>query len=115
MDQSPGGEDAALQVVFHAMEGLANVLIDVAALGLYSLAGLVLLAVFATPGCPRWLDWLGAAEWGYRCICPGTGARADRPRWIERDGSSRPRIVGTGPRELVRIFLIKLIGRVPMG
>ena len=100
--------DAALQVVFHAMESLAKVLINVAALGLYSLAGLVLPpAVFATSGCPRWLVWLGAAEWGYRCICPGTGARADR--------SSRPRIVGTGPRELVRIFLIKLIGRVPMG
>ena len=110
MDQHGG---AALQVLFYALESQAKVLISVAALGLYSLAGLVLPpAVFATSGCPR---WLGAAEWGYRCICPGTGARADRPRWIERDGSSRPRIVGTGPRELVRIFLIKLIGRVPMG
>ena len=48
MDQSPGGEDAALQVVFYAMEGLAKVLINVAACGLYSLAGLVLPpAVFA--------------------------------------------------------------------
>ena len=67
MNQSPGGEDAALQVVFHAMESLANVLIDVAACGLYSLAGLLLLpAVFDTPGFTRWLAWLGAAEWGYR-------------------------------------------------
>ena len=43
MDQSPGGEDAGLEVVFYAMESLANVLINLAALGLYSLAGLVLL------------------------------------------------------------------------
>jgi hypothetical protein len=32
---------------------------------LYSLAGLLLLpAAFTTPGYPRWLTWLGIAEWG---------------------------------------------------
>jgi hypothetical protein len=40
-------------------------LTNVAAFGLYTAAGLLLLpAVFATPGYPRWLAWLGAAEWG---------------------------------------------------
>jgi hypothetical protein len=38
------------------MESLANVLSNAAALGLYSLSGLVLLpAVFAAPGYPQWL------------------------------------------------------------
>ena len=53
--------DAALQVVIHAMESLAKVLMNVAALGLYSLAGLVLLpVVFATLGW-RWL--CAPVEW----------------------------------------------------
>jgi hypothetical protein len=56
--------DLALQAVFRSMESLANALTNVVAFGLYSLAGLLLLpAVFATPGYPRWLAWLGAAEW----------------------------------------------------
>lgn len=46
------------------MESLANALTNIAAFGLYSIAGLLLLpAVFATPGYPRGLAWLGAAEW----------------------------------------------------
>jgi hypothetical protein len=46
------------------MESLANALTNVAAFGLYSFAGLLLLpAVFVTPDYPRWLAWLGAVEW----------------------------------------------------
>ena len=63
------GPDPVLQVVFHSMESLANALTNVAAFGLYSFAGLLLLpAVFATPGYPRWLAWLGAAEWGIAAL-----------------------------------------------
>ena len=37
---------------------------DVTAFGLYVLAGILLLpALFATPGYPRSLLWLGTAEW----------------------------------------------------
>lgn len=59
------GQGPALLVVFHSMESLANALTNVAAFGLYSFAGILLLpALFATIGYPRWLAWLGAAEWG---------------------------------------------------
>jgi hypothetical protein len=58
------GPDPGLQAVFHSMENLSYALTNVVAFGLYSLAGLLLLpAVFATPDFPRWLAWLGAAEW----------------------------------------------------
>lgn len=58
-------QEQALPAIFHSMESLTNALTNVAAFGLYSLAGLLLLpAVFATPTYPRWLAWLGAAEWG---------------------------------------------------
>lgn len=54
----------ALQVFFRSAESLAHALINVAAFGLYSFAGLLLLpAVFSTSDYPRWLAWLGAAEW----------------------------------------------------
>ena len=63
------GSYPALQVIFRSMESLANALTNVVAFGLYSLAGLLLLpAVFETPGYPRWLAWLGAAEWGIAAI-----------------------------------------------
>jgi hypothetical protein len=63
------GGDPALQVVFASMESLANALTNVTAFGLYTLAGLLLLpAVFSTPGYPRWLAWLGAAEWGIAAL-----------------------------------------------
>jgi hypothetical protein len=58
-----------LGVVYHAIESLAYALVNVVAFGLYSLAGLLLLpAVFATVGYPRWLAWLGAAEWGIAAL-----------------------------------------------
>jgi len=57
-------QDPALQVIFHSMESLAYALTNVAAFGLYSFAGLLLLpAIFATTNYPRWLAWLGSAEW----------------------------------------------------
>lgn len=63
------GADAALIPVFAAMEGFSNALTNVAAFGLYSAAGLLLLpALFATPAYPRWLRWLGAAEWGIAAV-----------------------------------------------
>lgn len=62
---TPAGLDSSLPIVFRSMEGLAYALTNIVAFGLYTLAGLLLLpAVFATPGYPRWLVWLGAAEWG---------------------------------------------------
>ncbi|MEA3334677.1 MAG: DUF4386 family protein [Chloroflexota bacterium] len=62
--QALANPDPALQILFRAMEGLAYGLVNVAAFGLYSLAGLLLLpALFATADYPRWLRWLGVAEW----------------------------------------------------
>ncbi len=61
---SPAASDPALLVLFQALEQLTNALTNVAAFGLYSLAGLLLLpALFATSDYPRWLAKLGAAEW----------------------------------------------------
>ena len=61
-----------LPVVFHSMESLSNALTNVAAFGLYSFAGLLLLpAVFATHDYPRGLAWLGAAEWGLASFATG--------------------------------------------
>jgi hypothetical protein len=69
MPSSPGDTAPALQVLFDSMERLTNALTNVAAFGLYSFAGLILLpAVFSTPGYPRWLAWLGVAEWGIAAI-----------------------------------------------
>ena len=54
----------ALQVIFLSMESLAYALTNVAAFGMYSFAGLLLLpAVFATASYPRWLAWFGGVEW----------------------------------------------------
>jgi hypothetical protein len=56
--------DPALQAVFQSMENLSYALTNVVAFGLYTMAGLLLLpAIFATPNYPRWLAWLGVAEW----------------------------------------------------
>jgi hypothetical protein len=65
----PAGPEPALQVVFQSTESLTNALTNVAAFGLYSFAGLLLLpAVFATPDYPRWLAWLGGIEWGIAAL-----------------------------------------------
>ncbi len=59
----------ALQAGFLSMESLAYGLTNVAAFGLYSFAGLLLLpAVYATPDYPRLLAWLGTAEWGIAAL-----------------------------------------------
>jgi len=84
LTSTPAGQDPVLQVVFHSMESLANGLTNVTAFGLYTLAGLLLLpALFATADYPRWLAWLGTAEWGYCCAghCPACGCirLGDRP------------------------------------
>jgi hypothetical protein len=51
------------------MESLADALINLAAFGLYSFAGLLLLpALFGTREYPRGLAWLGAAEWGIAAV-----------------------------------------------
>jgi hypothetical protein len=64
-----GGQDPTLQVIFGAMESLAFALTNVAAFGLYSLAGLLLLpAIFATADYPSWLARLGASEWGIAAL-----------------------------------------------
>ena len=66
---APAGPDPSLRVVFRSMEGLTYALTNVVAFGLYTLAGLLLLpAVFATRAYPRWLAWLGAAEWGIAAL-----------------------------------------------
>jgi hypothetical protein len=58
-----------LQPVFLAMESLAGALINLAAFGLYSFAGVLLLpALFGTQDYPRGLAWLGAAEWGIAAV-----------------------------------------------
>ena len=58
-------QNAVLVAGFHAMESLSYSLTNVSAFGLYSVAGLLLLpAAFATASYPRWLAWLGTAEWG---------------------------------------------------
>jgi hypothetical protein len=63
------GGDPALLVFFQSMESLAYALTNVTAYGLYTLAGLLLLpAIFSTINYPRWLAWLGLAEWGIAAL-----------------------------------------------
>ena len=57
------------QSLFLAMEKMANALTNVAAFGLYSFAGLLLLpAIFSTKDYPNWLRWLGVIEWSIASI-----------------------------------------------
>jgi hypothetical protein len=64
LDNAFASADLTLQTVFLSMETLANHLTNVGGFGLYTLAGVLLLpAIFATTRYPRWLAWLGAAEW----------------------------------------------------
>ncbi len=59
------GQDGALPAIFQSMENLTNALTNVAAFGLYTFAGLLLLPpAFSTKDFPRPLAWLGVAEWG---------------------------------------------------
>jgi hypothetical protein len=63
------GADRSLQVVFLSTEKLSYALVNVGAFGLYSFAGVLLLpAVIATKDYPRWLAYLGLAEWGIAMI-----------------------------------------------
>jgi hypothetical protein len=65
---------------FDSAQLLAHALTDVAAFGLYTAAGLLLLpALIATPGVPRALVALGLAEWGLSAVATvllGFGASA---------------------------------------
>ena len=64
--------DPTLQIVFQSLENLANSLTNLGGYGLYSLAGILILpAVFRTDGFPRWLAWLGIAEWGISILATG--------------------------------------------
>ncbi|MCP4416016.1 MAG: hypothetical protein GY805_05305 [Chloroflexi bacterium] len=57
------GQELTLQAIFQSMESLTNALTNVAAFGLYSFAGLLLLpAAFAR------LAWLGVTEWGIAAV-----------------------------------------------
>ena len=59
----------SLQFVFLSMESLSFALVNIAAFGLYSFAGVLLLpAAFATKTYPRSLAWLGVVEWGIALI-----------------------------------------------
>lgn len=67
--EAVSGGNPTLPVVFAVMENLANALTNVTAFGLYSFAGLLLLpAIFATTNYPRWLAWLGVAEWSIAAL-----------------------------------------------
>ena len=61
--------DSVLQTIFISFEKLSYALTNVGAFGIYSFAGLLLLpAIFSTKDYPRWLAWLGAAEWGIASV-----------------------------------------------
>ena len=63
--QSAAAPDkASLFALVGTVDALAYAFTYVAAFGLYSVAGLLLLPpLFSTPAYPRWLAWVGAAEW----------------------------------------------------
>lgn len=66
---NPANQAQLLQEFFGPMEYLANTLTNVAAFGLYSFAGLLLLpSLFSTPHYSRWLIWLGVIEWSIAII-----------------------------------------------
>ena len=61
--------DATLQVVFHAMEKMGNNITNIGGYGLYTLGGLLILpAALSVPDFPKWLFWIGVAEWGVSAI-----------------------------------------------
>jgi len=66
---STAGGYATVAAVLRSAENLAYALTNVVAFGMYTLAGLLLLpAAFGTVRYPRWLAWLGTAEWGISLI-----------------------------------------------
>lgn len=88
MELITGGRDAALQTVFLAAENLAYALTNVTGFGLYTLAGLLLLpAAFATANYPRWLAWLGVAEWSISTVATALLV-------VFPDGATMPMLVG---------------------
>jgi hypothetical protein len=59
-----GLERAGSENLLETVDSLAYAFTYVAAFGLYSLAGLLLIRPsFATSSYPRWLAWVGVAEW----------------------------------------------------
>ena len=61
--------ETTLLIHFQSMEKLSYALTNVAAFGLYSVAGLLLLpALFSTGNYPRWLAWLGTLEWSLAAL-----------------------------------------------
>ncbi len=69
---APADQALAVAAVFRSAESLAYALTNVVAFGLYTLSGLLLLpAAFATGDYPRWLVWLGVAEWGIAAVATG--------------------------------------------
>lgn len=72
--------DPVVQSIFQAVENLTNALTNVAAFGLYSVAGLLILpAAIATQDYSRWLVWLGIAEWGIAIVA--TALLIVQPNW----------------------------------
>jgi hypothetical protein len=68
----PALADHGATDAFRATQLLAHALTDVAAFGLYTAAGLLLLpALRSTPGVPRALIWLSVAEWGVSAVATG--------------------------------------------
>jgi len=64
--------DPTLQTTFLAVEKLANTLTNIGGFGLYSIAGVLILpAALNTDDFPKWLAWLGIAEWGISIIATG--------------------------------------------
>jgi hypothetical protein len=64
---APGKATAAM--TYTGLETLATGLTNVAAFGLYTFGGLLLLpALFATPTYPRRLAWLGAFTWSISAV-----------------------------------------------
>ncbi len=69
VDISASSDNSSLLIFFQSFEKYSYALINVAAFGLYSVAGLLLMpAAFSTPSYPRWLAWLGMAEWGFATL-----------------------------------------------
>jgi hypothetical protein len=60
---------ASTEVTYSTVETLAQALTDIAAYGLYTMAGLLLLpALFATSAYPRRLAWLAVLLWGVSVV-----------------------------------------------